>query len=391
MLTDRYSIREKNEQYVISIINQKPKISRAEVAKESGLNKATVSDIVNKLVKEKLLIEVGSGISSVVGGRKPILLQLNKQAGVSLSIDLGYDYLSVVLTNLNGELLDTYKEVILITKENVVDLCLKTIEGFQKKANHTPYGIVGVAIAIHGIVYDNSILFTPYYDLNEIDLYSILTEKTGLPIHLENEANLTALAEVSHAPSHNNIVSISIHSGIGAGIIIDSELYYGRDGRSGEIGHTILFPDGTPCPCGNRGCLEQYSSEKAILQKYNKLNHTDNLTLRNLKIDFYHKESIAVQLIQQFASFIATGINNVIVSFGPENVYVNSNFIIEIPEILSLIENEMDSSFSKNVPILLSKLGENAILIGATALNLQEFFHIPSVKLELSKSLIKPI
>lgn len=73
MLTDRYSIREKNEQYVISIINQKPKISRAEVAKESGLNKATVSDIVNKLVKEKLLIEVGSGISSVVGGRKPIL------------------------------------------------------------------------------------------------------------------------------------------------------------------------------------------------------------------------------------------------------------------------------------------------------------------------------
>lgn len=159
MLTDRYSIREKNEQYVISIINQKPKISRAEVAKESGLNKATVSDIVNKLVKEKLLIEVGSGISSVVGGRKPILLQLNKQAGVSLSIDLGYDYLSVVLTNLNGELLDTYKEVILITKENVVDLCLKTIEGFQKKANHTPYGIVGVAIAIHGIVYDNSILF----------------------------------------------------------------------------------------------------------------------------------------------------------------------------------------------------------------------------------------
>src|SRR5699024_3405271 len=117
----------------------------------------------------------------------------------------------------------------------------------------------------------------------------------------------------------------------------------------------------------------------------------DNLTLRNLKIDFYHKESIAVQLIQQFASFIATGINNVIVSFGPENVYVNSNFIIEIPEILSLIENEMDSSFSKNVPILLSKLGENAILIGATALNLQEFFHIPSVKLESSKSLIKPI
>lgn len=381
MLTSRYTIREQNEQFVIRTINQEPNISRAMVAQKTKLNKATVSDIVNKLIEEQLIVEVGSGTSSSFGGRKPILLKINKNAGAALSIDLGYDYISAILTSLDGHIIEETKEDILVTKENVIKLVQKITNVLKKTTSSMPYGITGIVLAIHGIVYENNIIFTPYYDLSKIDLFNLLCEKIDLPIYLENEANLAVLSEKSHFISHNNIVSISIHSGVGAGIIINNELYYGKAGRSGEIGHTILFPMGKLCPCGNHGCLEQYCSEIAILQKYNELNEKVNLTLTDLKNDFYSKNKVATQLIQQFASFVAIGINNVIASFGPEKVYINSNLVRQIPDILSLIQSEMVSSFNQNIPIEQSQLGEKAILSGATALNLQKFFHVKSVRL----------
>ena len=236
-------------------------------------------------------------------------------------------------------------------------------------------------MAIHGIVYENTILFTPYYNLNELDLYTELSSHTSIPIHIENEANLSALGEKSYSFTESNLVSISIHSGIGAGIIINDQLYYGKEGRSGEIGHTILIPDGKLCPCGNKGCLEQYSSEETILREYNQIKHQQSLSLIDLKSAFYDHEKEAIEIVQLFSSFIAIGVNNIMASFGPDKVYLNSKLIQEIPEILTYIDNELTSTFNKHVPLVISSLGERSVLLGATALNLQNFFHIPSVKL----------
>lgn len=381
MLNNRYTVREENEQSVIQIINQQPNISRAELSQRTGLTKATISSIVNQLLENQLILETGAGSSSSVGGRKPIFLQLNKKAGISLSIDLGYNYLFAVTTYLDGKIIEEVKNEIHITKENAVSEILSILSYFEKKLPATPYGIIGLSIAVHGIVYENNILFTPYYNLNELDLYNELSIHTSIPIHIENEANLSALGEKSCFFTESNLVSISIHSGIGAGIIIDNKLYHGREGRSGEIGHTILIPNGKPCPCGNKGCLEQYSSEESILREYNYLKKQQHLSIIDLKKGFYANEKEAVNLVQRFSSFIAIGVNNVMASFGPDKVYLNSMLIQEIPEILIYIKNELVSTFSKHVPVVISTLGEKAILLGATALNLQDFFHITSVKL----------
>src|SRR5699024_1484786 len=117
------------------------------------------------------------------------------------------------------------------------------------------------------------------YDLDQIDLAFELQQALDMPVYVENEANLTALAETSFSTNKLNLVSVSIHSGIGAGIIINGELYHGRNGHSGEVGHMILYPHGVACPCGNKGCLEQYCSEKAILQQYRLLKADDTRTL----------------------------------------------------------------------------------------------------------------
>lgn len=385
MITDRYTLRENNEQLVLATLIEEKSISRAQISKMTGLNKASVSDIANKLIDNQFIHEVGSGESTTSGGRKPILLQLNKFAGLTLTIDLGYDYVSYLVTYLNGEVLKKETLSIQVDKSSCLELIQHIYQEQRAAAEESPYGITSLSIAVHGIVSDNRIVFTPYYDLDELDLYGTLSEKLSIPIYIENEANLSALAEKTFSTTVSNLVSISVHSGVGAGIIVNNELYHGRDGRSGEIGHTILYPNGKKCPCGNHGCLEQYSSQKAILAAFQEAKKDDQLTLYDLITAYSTGDTIANELIKNFALYLSIGINNVIASYGPEKIYLHSTLVTEIPELLPLIKQNILSSFSVPVPIESSTLKESGILLGGAALSIQEFFHLSSLYLGPNK------
>lgn len=381
MTTDKYSLRENNEQLVLATLIEQPSISRAQISKLIGLNKATVSDIANKLIEKQYIIEIGNGDSTTSGGRKPILLQINKQAGLTLNIDLGYDYVSYLVTYLNGEVVEKETIPVLVNQTNCVELIQQTLLKATNLAEVTSYGIVSISIAIHGIVFDKQILFTPYYDLDQINLVDQLSQQIDIPIYIENEANLAALAEKTFSTAVANLVTISIHSGVGAGVVINNELYHGRNGRSGEIGHTTLYPLGKDCPCGNKGCLEQYSSQRAVLASLQKLKNDATLSLADL-ISFYKSgDTETSQLIEEFAFHISIGINNVIASYGPEKVYLNSTLVNEIPSLLSLIRKNIVSSFSLKTPIENSTLAEEAILLGGAGLSIQQFFHLPTFPL----------
>lgn len=380
MITDRYKIREQNETLVLSTIILHPLISRATISQLTGLNKASTSAIVKKLIEESLIIETGMGDSTTAGGRKPILLELNKNAGCSLSIDLGYDYVSSMLTNLYGEVLEHRKERdIFIRKESVIEKVLEIVDSYQVLFAHTTFQLVGVTLAIHGIVYQDKILFTPYYDLDQLDLASQLQKALPVPVYLENEANLTALAETSFSTTKPNLISMSIHSGIGAGIIINGELYHGKNGQSGEVGHMILYPYGLPCPCGNHGCLEQYCSEKAVVQQYRTLKNNQTLTLQNLAEEYFSDDEETIELAKKAALEISIGIRNIISDYAPEAVYINSPLTRKLPFLIDLIKSHMSSKFSKDIPIFDSELGSKASLLGAAVMNLQNFFHIPNL------------
>lgn len=381
MATDRYSLRENNEQLVLATLIEQPAISRAQISKLIGLNKATVSDIANKLIENQFILEIGNGDSTTSGGRKPILLQINKQAGLTLNIDLGYDYVSYLVTYLNGEVVMKETLSVLVDQTNCIELIQQILLKATNLTEDIPYGIVSISIAVHGIVFDNQIIFTPYYDLDQIDLYNQLSQHITIPLYIENEANLSALAEKMFSTALANLVTISIHSGVGAGVIINNELYHGRDGRSGEIGHTILYPHGKDCPCGNKGCLEQYSSQRAVLAALQQLKNDPTLSLADLIAFYKSGDAETVQLIEEFAFHISIGINNAIASYGPEKVYLNSTLINEIPALLPLIRKNIVSSFSLKTPIENSLLGEEAILLGGAALSIQQFFHLPTFPL----------
>lgn len=388
MIADKYTIREQNEAIVLTSIINSSEISRSAVSQNTGLNKASISEIVKKLINDKLINEIGIGNGSVSGGRKPILLQLNKKAGVSLGIDLGYDYVASMLTYLNGEIIKEKRSTgTLITKENVVQIIQDIIQSYTDLASELPYQIVGVAIAIHGIVFENNILFTPYYDLDKTDLLKELSKITTIPIYLENEANLTSLAESTFSTKKNNLVSVSIHSGIGAGIIMNGSLYCGRNGRSGEIGHMTLYPNGLACPCGNHGCFEQYCSEKSIVNQFRSIKKDVSLSIDDLVHEYKNNDEQSLALINKFIENLSIGINNLIATYGPEIIYINSSLTRKIPEILPAVKDSMVSSFNKNTPLFESQLGTKASLLGASALATKKFLRVEHFDFQLDNSI----
>ncbi|MBC1690574.1 ROK family transcriptional regulator [Listeria welshimeri] len=375
MFTNRTVIRESNERIVLNTIAQKGPHSRALLSDTIGLNKATVSDIVKKLIAQKLINEVGIGESTNLGGRKPIMLELNAKAGFSVSVDIGYNYIDVMAQRLDGT---AYKRelfpFIVIKRETIIQEISDILDVFLSSLPKSPFGIVGILIAIHGVVLDNQIQFTPAYDLAGLDFSSALHEQFACPIYLENEANLLAVSDHTKEESYANLVSISIHSGIGSGVILNNELYTGINGYAGEIGHMqIVTENGRPCPCGASGCLECYASEKNILDTYQTRTGNKNALVTDLCRAFTEKEEEAIAVINDMVRYLATGIQNLTALYNPEIIFINSEISRLIPDFTKQIESRLTSFTSKNIAIKESHLGEEAILYGAGYLIIQRF------------------
>ncbi|MBC1452019.1 ROK family transcriptional regulator [Listeria welshimeri] len=375
MFTNRTVIRESNERIVLNTIAQKGPHSRALLSDTIGLNKATISDIVKKLIAQKLINEVGIGESTNLGGRKPIMLELNAKAGFSVSVDIGYNYIDVMAQRLDGT---AYKRelfpFIVIKRETIIQEISDILDAFLSSLPKSPFGIVGILIAIHGVVLDNQIQFTPAYDLAGLDFSSALHEQFACPVYLENEANLLAVSDHTKEESYANLVSISIHSGIGSGVILNNELYTGINGYAGEIGHMqIVTENGRPCPCGASGCLECYASEKNILDTYQTRTGNKNALVTDLCRAFTEKEEEAMAVINDMVRYLATGIQNLTALYNPEIIFINSEISRLIPDFTKQIESRLTSFTSKNIAIKESHLGEEAILYGAGYLIIQRF------------------
>lgn len=375
MFTNRTVIRESNERIVLNTIAQKGPHSRALLSDTIGLNKATISDIVKKLIAQKLINEVGIGESTNLGGRKPIMLELNAKAGFSVSVDIGYNYIDVMAQRLDGT---AYKRelfpFIVIKRETIIQEISDILDVFLSSLPKSPFGIVGILIAIHGVVLDNQIQFTPAYDLAGLDFSSALHEQFTCPVYLENEANLLAVSDHTKEESYANLVSISIHSGIGSGVILNNELYTGINGYAGEIGHMqIVTENGRPCPCGASGCLECYASEKNILDTYQTRTGNKNALVTDLCRAFTEKEEEAIAVINDMVRYLATGIQNLTALYNPEIIFINSEISRLIPDFTKQIESRLTSFTSKNIAIKESHLGEEAILYGAGYLIIQRF------------------
>lgn len=381
-MENKFNIRKSNIVEILNLLFNNQNISRIDISKLINLNKASVSEIISSLIEKQIVSEIGIGNGSSSGGRKPILLKLNENSGLSLSIDLGIDYVSYLLTDINKNTIVYDHYEIVVNKDNVIDIIINIINSLSNYIDNYIYGLIGVSLSIHGRVFNNVIKFTPYYDLDKINLNKELSKiMPNIRFHLENESNLSAIGEFENSEGLlKNSVVINVHSGIGAGIIINEKLYTGFEGRSGEIGHMVLVPHGNKCPCGNSGCFEQYCSIPSLLSIFNEKSNLKVKTVKEL-CDLYNlNNKEAIDVITNNIDLMSIGITNIFNLFATDNIVLNSELINYIPEYIKLINDKINSIFSKDITLISSNLDGKSNLLGGITRAIYEFLsYFPNI------------
>ena len=363
-------IRDINKQLVLNMIRQHGPISRASISKELGLTKATISAIVQVLLDQHLVAEIGS--DDTKKGRKPILLQFHKECGYIISIDLSTDYITLMSADLAGKSCTVHRMENHSDKDTVIPILIDLIQNMIQKLPKSIYGPVGISLGIHGVVHENLPTFVPYSPYTGIDFAAALEDYFHIPVLLENEANLAALGEWTHSYHSPHMLSISVHSGIGLGIIMNNSLICGQNGYAGEFGHSIISIDGRPCPCGNYGCLEQYASERALLGALSKVKGK-KITADEFAVLYQHKDEDALNTMHDFVKYMAVGINNLLNTFNPEIIVINSSFTMNFPEVTKDIHKALENYMQRYCRIEPSLLQDIAILLGGVSVCSRHF------------------
>lgn len=378
MIADQNLVKKINQQIVLTEILTNSPISRARLSEITGLNKSTVSSQVNTLIEKNLIFEIGQGKSS--GGRKPVLLVFNKNAGYSIGIDIGVDNINGILTDLKGNIvIDTYQHLKNPTPEKMQEVLFTMIHHLKDKMPDSPYGLIGIGLCVPGLVNkEQQVIFTPNSDWDyHLDLKSLIQQEFHVPVTIENEANAGAYGEKVFGAGKNyeNIIYVSVGTGIGVGIVINNDLYRGVTGLAGEIGHTSIDFNGLKCSCGNRGCWELYASERALLksfpENYRQASHQEIIKMAN-----QNNPEILMQL-ENFGYFLGIGLTSILNTFNPQAIIIRNNIAEALPMVMNSIRNSISSRIyhllDANYELLFSSLGKNAPALGASSITIENF------------------
>ncbi|WP_442862450.1 ROK family protein [Bacillus sp. USDA818B3_A] len=371
-----------NQKLLLNEIVANSPISRAKLSETTGLNKSTVSSQINTLIEKNLIFEIGQGQSS--GGRKPVMLVFNKNAGYSLGIDIGVDYVNCILTDLKGNIvLEKNQPLECQTSEDIKDVLLVNIKNIIAQMPESPYGLIGIGICVPGLVNtEQKIIFTPNLDWNyELDLKTIIEEEFKVPVFLENEANAGAYGEKEFgaAKNYENLVYVSVQTGIGVGIIINNDLYRGIRGFAGEMGHLTIDFNGLKCSCGNRGCWELYASEKALFKSLSK-NQQKMITNQDIIHLANQNNPDILMALQNFGYYLGIGLTSILNTFNPQAVIIRNNIVEALPMVLNSIKNSVASrtyqQLENNYQLFVSSLGKNAPALGASSISIKNFLEM---------------
>ncbi|URN94896.1 MAG: ROK family protein [Candidatus Pristimantibacillus lignocellulolyticus] len=370
-------VKKLNSYIVLSCIRKYAPLSRAQVSEQTGLNKATVSNLVTELIDHNLVIEIGPGESS--GGRKPVLLLFNDKAGYAIGVDLGVNYIRGVLVELNGNIVKEYYQKLSNQKRELAfDSLVQCIDTFIKQAPESPYGIVGIGVGVPGIVDQNgTILFAPNMKWREVPLKQMLEERFDYPVIIDNEANAGAQGEQKYGAGKGirNQIYLSVGYGIGSGIILDKELYKGTSGFSGELGHLSIDFNGKECTCGNLGCWELYASEKALLEDAAAFGFEN---LDELIQAAENGDDRVLQLFERIGYYLGIGIANIINTLNPDSVMIGNRMSRAaewiMPSIQKTVQQRALSFQTEQLQFLFAELQEQSAVRGAAYYAIDRFF-----------------
>ena len=368
--------REINRDVVLHTIHLRQPVSRADLARLTGLQASTVSLIIGQLIDEGWVLP--GTLGHLPRGRRPTFVTLNDKH-VTLAIDLRPGKANLAVVDINGKILR--RESIEFSAATIAKPDAKaTIAAIAKaaaplRAAYKGRIIEDVGVSVSGRVDQevHRLVFSPNAPWAEVDLQNDLQKTLKAPIVMENAANASLFAERWFGKMEDtpNMIAVSVSEGIGAGILLDGRLVRGREGMAGEFGHMPFDTSGPVCGCGNVGCWETFASNRAGLRYYQELGPDRQLSSFQELLDLAIGGDIrALRSIDRMATALARGLAILVAGLAPEVVIIVGDCTVLWSRICPLIESELIAkSFTSRIPRVVPAMdGDAARLRGAAAL-----------------------
>lgn len=366
----------KNKNKIFKYMIQKKEFNKQDIVDKLNLTFPTVTKYIDEFLELEIIKKEGMKLSK--NNRPSMTYKFNEDSLYSIGIKIEVNRITFIIINILGEIIkkeeinnNFYK--IDYFSQYIIHQLKIFLKNFKEKNK-----IMGIGISLPGIVNDVSKVFEigTNFRLFSQDM-KVIEKVMELPVYLINEGNGGAFGEyILNKYKYKNIGYISIDTGIGAGIILQGQLYEGENFKAGEIGHISIDFNGKECSCGNRGCLERYCSNTGLLEEFNKV---FNLTLENIGEIFFkelHKEQKGKEILEKYVINLSHGLQNFILLFDLNKIIIGGeicNYIEYFHFQEELEKNIFNNLFCKDKTILsFSKYGNESNLIGAGLLPFKE-------------------
>ncbi len=358
---NRTTMTRANLSNILRHIREVGPLSRTALAEATGLNKATISRLVDHLLRLGLVHETGEQLSNG-RGRRPVLLEINPKAGFIVSAEIGVDFLLVVCSDFNARLIWRRYEPSPKEKDPLVALarCSQLLRRAVKFGESNLGRFFGLAVGVPGLVNasDGTLFFAPNLGWRDVPLGGILREQFDAPVFVDNEANLAALGEYyfGAARGYNDVLYISAGVGVGGGLVHHGRLVTGASGVGGEFGHMTMDPEGFPCKCGNRGCWETQASQAALFRRVQELESRGTPTvLKELTGGDWNRltvemvidaaaggDAVSNEAFRSVGVALGIGIASLINAFNPDLVVFGGPLSAAGPAIFPTVKQEVE-------------------------------------------------
>ncbi|WLQ38294.1 ROK family transcriptional regulator [Streptomyces castrisilvae] len=372
------SLHRANLERVVRAVRMAGSLTQAEIARSTGLSAATVSNIVREL-KDGGTVEV---TPTSAGGRRARSVSLSGDAGIVIGVDFGHTHLRVAVGNLAHQ--------VLAEESEPLDVDASSAEGFgraEQLVNRliettgiSPGKVIGVGLGVPGPIdvesgtLGSTSILPGWTGINPSDE---LAARLGVPVYVDNDANLGALGELVWGSGRGvrDLAYIKVASGVGAGLVIDSHIYRGPGGTAGEIGHITLDESGPVCRCGNRGCLETFTAARYVLPLL-RPSHGPDLTMERVVQLAREGDPGCRRVIGDVGRHIGSGVANLCNLLNPSRVVLGGSLAEAGELVLGPIRDSVSRyaipSAARQLSVLPGALGGRAEVLGALALVLSE-------------------
>ncbi len=395
---NRDLIKEINRNLVLNLIKSRSPISRTEIARLSGLSLATVSGITAEFIASGLVHEMGEGEST--GGRRPVLLRLNHQAGFVVGVKLMEHALTSALTDLDAQVL--HHRVMPLptadrrppTADAILPVIIQAIEQTIQESQVEHRRVLGIGIGMAGLVDGQTGIcrYSPFFGWRDVQFAEPIAAHFGLPVYLENDVNTLTIAEQWFGYGHgvDHFVVVTVGRGVGAGIVVNGQFYRGALGGAGEFGHITLVEDGPPCDCGKRGCLEALASDPAVVRQARAaialgertaLAGLDPLTLEAIVAAAEAGDGLAQRLLADSGHWLGIGIATLVNILNPQLVIVGGEGVRagewRFDPMREAIRAHAFDGLANDLNIVIEPAGDETWARGAACVVLGELFKSP--------------